>query len=105
MQARRNSTHGHSRSLPATVKTGPQSEAPVKTTNARKASAPDFLFRDHGSLCILTPLSAEGKEWFESHLPVDNPETQFWAGGIVIERRYVPDVLIGLQSDGLTVAA
>jgi hypothetical protein len=104
MQARRNSTHGHSSSLPATVKTGPQGEAPVKTTNTRKASAPDFLFRDHGSLCILTPLSAEGKEWFESHLPVDNPETQFWCGGVCIERRYVVDILEGLKKDGLSVA-
>jgi len=65
---------------------------------------PDFLFRDHGSICILTPLTPAGKEWFESNLPVDNPETQFWCGGVCIERRYVADILDGLKKDGLSVS-
>jgi hypothetical protein len=64
----------------------------------------DFIFRDHGSLCILTPLTPAGKEWFEANLPVNNPEAQFWCGGICIERRYVADILDGLQKDGLSVA-
>lgn len=64
----------------------------------------DFLFVDHGSLCILTPLTPAGKQWFESNLPVDNPETQFWCGGICIERRYAANILDGLKNDGLTAA-
>jgi hypothetical protein len=35
---------------------------------------------------------------------VDNSETQFWAGGIVVEPRYVPDTLEGIRNDGLVVS-
>jgi hypothetical protein len=72
---------------------------------SRSKSQPDFSFQNHGSICILTPLTPAAKYWFNNHLPVDNPQTQFWAGGIVIEARYVPDILFGIQSDGLLVAS
>jgi hypothetical protein len=68
-------------------------------------SRPDFSFQNHGSICILTPLTPAAEDWFSEHLPVDNPETQFWAGGIVIEPRYVLDIISGIQSDGLSVAS
>ena len=68
-------------------------------------SRPDFSFQNHGSICILTPLTPAAKDWFSEHLPVDNPQTQFWAGGIVIEPRYVPDIVSGIQSGGLSVAS
>jgi len=72
---------------------------------SRSKSLPDFSFHNHGSICILNPLTPAAKDWFNEHLPVDNPETHFWAGGIVIEARYVPDIISGIQSDGLLVAS
>jgi hypothetical protein len=66
---------------------------------------PDFSFQNHGSICILTPITPAARDWFSEHLPVDNSETQFWAGGIVIEPRYVGDIISGIQSDGLSVTS
>jgi hypothetical protein len=32
-------------------------------------SRPDFSFQNHGSICILTPLTPAAKDWFNEHLP------------------------------------
>ena len=72
---------------------------------SRKAPEADFLFQNHGSICLLKPLTPAGEEWFNEHLPVDNPETQFWGGSIVIEPRYIAPILEGIQNDGLRVSA
>jgi hypothetical protein len=69
--------------------TGPES---------RLQPPPDFSFSNHGSICVLTPLTPAGREWFNEHLPVDNPETQFWAGGIVVEWRYIEAIVQGIRA-------
>jgi hypothetical protein len=69
--------------------------------NVKAPVAPDFLFADHGSICILTPTSANGINWINEHLPEDSPR---WCGGTVIEHRYVNDILGGITDDGLVVA-
>ena len=37
----------------------------------------------------------------EENLPIYNPETQFWGSAIVIEWRYVPQIVDGILTDGL----
>jgi hypothetical protein len=59
----------------------------------------DFLVEDHGSILILQPLTAEANEWIEEYL--DNPET--WAGGVVVEPRYIDTLVEGILSGGLTI--
>jgi hypothetical protein len=60
----------------------------------------DFHFTNHGSVTILTPVSSAAQEWAAEHLPED---AMRWAGGIVIEPRYLGDILDGITNDGLTV--
>ncbi|MGZ5648786.1 MAG: hypothetical protein ACXWG8_00505 [Usitatibacter sp.] len=61
----------------------------------------DFDFSDHGSICILTPLTPEAREWRREYLPDD---AMTWGrGGVVIERRYVSDILDGISIAGLSV--
>jgi hypothetical protein len=69
-------------------------------TKTSKRITPDFAFTNHGSVCILTPLTDEARTWCEEHLPADR---QTWCGGTVIEPRYVDDIINGLRGDGLTV--
>ena len=59
----------------------------------------DFRFDDHGSVCILTALSPEGRAWADEHLPDD---AQRWVGGVVISPRYAGDVLHRIIKTGLT---
>jgi hypothetical protein len=79
--------------------------SPTVGSKSRPKTRPDFSFQNHGSICILTPITPAAKDWFNEHVAVDNPETLFWAGGIAIEPRYVPDIVSGIQSDGLSVAS
>jgi hypothetical protein len=60
---------------------------------------PDFQIQNEGSLVILYPQSDAGRNWIAEHIG----EHQEWCGGVVIESRYVGDVLAGIESDGLEV--
>ena len=37
------------------------------------------------------------------HLPMDSEETQFWGDAIVIESRFVGDIVTGIIDDGLVL--
>jgi hypothetical protein len=63
-------------------------------------NAPDFKVLGHGSTYILTPLTPAAHDWVSEFLPED---AQRWAGGVVIEHRYISDVVSGAQRDGLSV--
>ena len=63
----------------------------------------DFKLENHGSLFLLRPLSTAAKDWMGEHLPVDDPETQFWGSAIVIEPRYLGPIVDGILADGLVL--
>jgi hypothetical protein len=60
----------------------------------------DFTVRDEETIMLLFPESEAAREWVEEHLPDD---CLTWAGAVVIEHRYVPDILAGIVTDGLTI--
>lgn len=93
--------NSHSKSHGSTRKDG-AGDASL-STQPTKAPQADFLFQNHGSICLLQPLTPSGRTWFNENLPVDNPETQFVGDSIVIEPRYASDILQGIHSDGLRV--
>lgn len=70
------------------------------------AKRPDFRAFDSGSLVILMPMNQAGRDWLKGNgLTVeDNPELQTWCGGIVVEPRYIGDIIEGIRGDGLEVA-
>lgn len=61
----------------------------------------DFLFADHGSITLLTPLTEAAQDWITCNLPDD---ALTFGPGVVIEPRYVGAILDGLTGDGLTVS-
>lgn len=60
----------------------------------------DFNVIDHGSIAVLTPVSAEATTWCDDHLPDDAPR---WGSGYVIESNYLPPILEGIAEEGLTL--
>jgi len=64
-------------------------------------TTPDFRLIDAGTIAVLTPQTDAGTDWVEEFIPDDH---QQWAGGVVIEHRFVLDILTGIEGDGLTVA-
>lgn len=61
----------------------------------------DFRVRDEGTIALLFPLTDAAKEWVEEKVEV----AQTWSGGVVIDHRFVQDILDGIVNDGLTVEA
>lgn len=59
----------------------------------------DFQLVDHGSIVILTPRSDSAHDWVDAHIDSERAE---WCGGVVIEPRYVGNILAGINSDGLS---
>jgi hypothetical protein len=60
----------------------------------------DFELSNHGTIYIFTPLTPAARDWVAEYLPED---AQRWAGGTVIEHRYISDVVTGAQRDGFVV--
>lgn len=74
-------------------------EAQVHEHNAQTRT-PDFLLEGQGSIAVLYPQNDAAEDWIFQNLPSDATR---WAGGIVIEHRYVGDIVFGIRNDGLVV--
>jgi len=55
----------------------------------------------HGSLYLLRPLTPEAKLWLIDNVGTPSDEVQWFGGAVVVEPRYVGDILEGLRADGL----
>jgi hypothetical protein len=70
-----------------------------KRTHMKKRQAvADFTAAHHGSLFLLHPLTPAATAWVDAHLPEDR---MTWAGGVVVEPRYLDDIVNGILGDGL----
>jgi hypothetical protein len=67
---------------------------------AAAAKTPDVAVSCHGSIYIFTPLSPAAREWVAEFLP---EHAQQWAGGTVVEHRFIAEIILGAQRDGLSV--
>ena len=70
------------------------SSSPVDDTQC------DFWVQNHGSLFLLIPQTEAASDWVEENLPED---AQTFGGGIVVEHRYISDIVDGIRTDGLEV--
>jgi hypothetical protein len=82
--------------------------APIKAfsdlgrgTSRAATITPDFELRNEFTIFVLRPLTDEGRDWINENIP-ENAMT--WAGGVVIEHRYVADIIAGVVDSGLTIA-
>lgn len=64
----------------------------------------DFRLQNEGSIFVLHPENDAARGWIEDHLYGDEfSDPQWWGGGVVIEHRFVQDIVIGIVNDGLTI--
>jgi len=64
---------------------------------------PDFLVENHGSIFLLKPLTPAATAWVEEHIGQDNGYQGLWPS-VIIEPRYIADIVAGIQNDGLAVS-
>lgn len=69
-------------------------------SGAAKRAARDFRVANHGSIALVTPQTAAARAWVDEHLPEDHLT---FGGGVVVEPRYLDDILEGITVDGLSL--
>ena len=60
----------------------------------------DALVVNHGSLSLVHLHTAEARQWVEDNVLEG---AQFFAGNLVVEHRYIDDLVDGMALDGLRV--
>jgi hypothetical protein len=63
---------------------------------------PDFLVENHGSIFLLKPLTPSATSWVEECIGQGNGYQPYFPT-VVVEPRYVADIVEGIQNDGLAV--
>ena len=61
----------------------------------------DFIVENHFTIFLLRPLTPAAESWVEEFLPEDR---MTFGSAVVIESRYIADIVHGIQNDGLAVA-
>jgi hypothetical protein len=62
----------------------------------------DFVVENYGSIFLLRPLSPSAISWIEEHIGKENGYQPYFPT-VVIEHRYIADIVAGIQNDGLVV--
>jgi len=63
---------------------------------------PDFTVQNEGSIFLLHPRTDAARSWIEEHIGEANGSQPYWPN-VVIEPRYVGDIVNGITADGLVV--
>jgi hypothetical protein len=58
----------------------------------------DFTVENHGSIFLLQGHTVSAAAWINEHLPEDR---QTFGGAVVVEHRYIADIVRGIQDVGL----
>ena len=69
-------------------------------TNGGSPPKVDLLVHGGGSVYLLRPASEAGTAWLDQHI---TPDASRFGGAIVVEHRYIRDIVAGAVSDGLRV--
>ena len=60
----------------------------------------DIVIENHGSIFIFRPVTRRARTWVNENVSDDRQE---FAGGIVVEHRYIAQLADGAAADGLVV--
>ena len=61
----------------------------------------DFEVQNEGSIFLLRPCTLAARAWIAVHIPAD---AQYFGDAVVVEHRYILDIVDGIIADGLRVA-
>ena len=62
---------------------------------------PDFSVENHFTIFLLRPLTPAAESWIDEHIPED---AQHFGNAVVVEHRYISDIVEGICNDGLAVS-
>lgn len=64
--------------------------------------AVDAFVENHGTIFLVRSVSSFAEEWIRENVSEDS---QYFGNALVVEHRYIGDLIEGMRSDGLTVQA
>lgn len=67
---------------------------------AKQKTGPDVTIANHGSIVLVTPMTKAAKKWIDANV---SDESQWFGKSLVVEPRYVENLVEGMQGEGLTV--
>lgn len=67
---------------------------------AQQKTGPDVTLANHGSIVLVTPMTKAAKTWIDANV---SDEAQWFGKSLVVEPRYVWNLVKGMQDEGLTV--
>lgn len=74
----------------------------MKPVRRSRTSPVDVRVEHHGSLYLLRPLSDAASSWVDENVGThDGDEPQWFGGALVVEPRYVGELLRGMRDSGL----
>lgn len=63
-------------------------------------TTPDFYVQNEGSIVLLFPNTSDAHAWIDARVD----DTAQWFGrAVIVEPRYIADIVAGAQADGFTV--
>ncbi len=62
----------------------------------------DFEVQNHGSIFLLIPQTLSARVWIDDHIGEGNGYQPSYPT-IIVEHRYIADIVAGIQDDGLAV--
>lgn len=74
----------------------------MKQTTKQSKPQVDISVENHGSIFLLRPLSDSARVWVDDHIGEDNGYQPYYPT-VVVEHRYVADIVRGALADGLVV--
>jgi hypothetical protein len=63
---------------------------------------PDFVIENHGSIFLLKPQTGPAISWIAEYISPENGYQPYFPT-VVVEHRYIADIVAGIQGDGLDV--
>ena len=72
-------------------------------TRSVSKNLPDFLVESHGSIFLLRLQNEQAIAWVDERIGSENGFQPYWPT-VVIEHRYLSDILQGIRNDGLAVS-
>jgi len=84
---------------------GSRKRGPLTDANKQSGNSPtfDFEIQNHGSIFLLIPQSTSARIWVHDHIGKDNGYQPDYPT-VVVEHRYIADIVEGIVADGLVLA-
>jgi len=71
--------------------------------NKEQYTPKDITVEGSGTVFLLVPQTDKGRTWIKENIGPDNGYQPYYPDKVVVEHRYIEDILQGMAADGLAL--